>query len=198
MAYNPRKAAQTIAYFILKSGLQDMNSLKAVKLIYLADRECIRKRGFPIQDEDRVSMKHGPVNSSTYDHIKGEVDLDQCGWADFLNDKANHRIGLSNNTIKEDDLDEMSENEMEVLESVWGQFGHMNQWELVDYTHDPEKVPEWENMGNSSKPIPLLSIMRAVGLPNAKEHAEEVEAFSRMDDTWNRLRNRANSPSAGS
>ncbi len=198
MAYNPRKAAQTIAYFILKSGLQDMDVLKVVKLVYLADRECIRTRGFPIQDEDRFSLPNGPVNSSTLDHINGEFDLKKCGWSDFLNDKVGYNIGLSDKNIKEDDLDEMSESEIEVLESVWGQFGHMNQWELVDYTHKPENIPEWNHPGTSRLPIPLLSIMHAVDLPNAEEFAEEVEDFSRMDDTWNRLRNRANAPSAGS
>ncbi len=198
MAYKPRKAAQTIAYFILKSGAQDMNVLKVIKLVYLADRECIRKRGFPIQDEDRFSLPNGPVNSSTLDHINGEFDLKKCGWSDFLNDKVGYNIGLSDKNIKEDDLDEMSESEIEVLESVWGQFGHMNQWELVDYTHDPENIPEWNHPGTSRLPIPLLSIMHAVDLPNAEEFAEEVEAFSRMDDTWNRLRDSVNAQSAGS
>ncbi|MCA8835539.1 MAG: SocA family protein [Proteobacteria bacterium] len=181
MSYNPRKAAQTIAYFILKSGAQDMSILKAVKLVYLADRACIEARGFPIQDEDRVSMTHGPVNSSTYDYIKSNADLSQCGWADFLYKKNNRSIQLSNDSIKEEDLDELSKNEIKVLEGVWAQFGQMTPWQIRTWTHNPANVPEWEDPNGSTLPISLLSIMHAVNLPNAEEHAASVEDFSKID-----------------
>ena len=39
MTYDPRKAAQTIAYLTVKNGRTPLNILKAVKLVYLADRE---------------------------------------------------------------------------------------------------------------------------------------------------------------
>ena len=73
MSYNPRKAAQTIAFFAIKNSGRPINTLKAVKLVYLADREAIALYGSPIQDERRVAMPLGPVNSTTYDFIKGEV-----------------------------------------------------------------------------------------------------------------------------
>ena len=66
MSYDPRKAAQTIAYFSIKNGGKPLHVVRAVKLVYLADRESTARSGFPIQDETRVSMRHGPVNSSTY------------------------------------------------------------------------------------------------------------------------------------
>ena len=197
MAYNPRKAAQTIAYLILKSGTQDISVLKAVKLVYLADRECIRTRGFPIQDEARFSMKHGPVNYNTFYHIKNkQTDLQPQGWSDFLCKKGKNSIQLSKNTIKEDDLDELSENEIKVLENVWENFGGMTPSQIRNWTHKPGNVSEWKDPGNSRLPISLSSIMKAVKLPNVKERVAEIDAFSRMDDTWDRLRKLANvSPS---
>lgn len=60
MSYNAGKAAQTIAYFILHDESADLSVLKAANLVYFADRESIKSFGFPIQDEPRCSMQHGP------------------------------------------------------------------------------------------------------------------------------------------
>jgi len=42
MGYNARKAAETIAYFIIKSETHQIKVLKAIKLVYLADRESLK------------------------------------------------------------------------------------------------------------------------------------------------------------
>jgi uncharacterized phage-associated protein len=176
--YNPRKASQTVAFFALKTGANAINVLKAVKLVYLADRESIARYGFPILDERRVSMKHGPVNSYTYDHIKGEVPPQyDGGWGDFVADRAGHDVGLAFNGMTIDDLDELSDAEIDTLESVWDSFGGMDQWDLVEFTHDTNNVPEWTDpKGQGSRKIPLESMMAAIGVAASKEHAAEIES----------------------
>ena len=107
MTYNPRKASQTVAFFALKTGNSAINVLKAVKLVYLADRENIARYGFPILDERRVSMKNGPVNSYTLRHINGEIHPDfDGGWSDFVSDRANHDVGLRQAEMTTDDLED--------------------------------------------------------------------------------------------
>lgn len=176
MTYDPRKAAQTIAYFALKNGGHALNVLMAVKLVYLADRESVRRSGFPIQDEDHYSLPQGPVNSSTYKHIRGEVRPEKAsGWYEFLADRENHRVGL-NGSLTVDDLDELSDADCAVLDFVWQQFGHMNHWDLVDWTHDSENVPEWEDPSGSSQIIPLARMMRALGLEEPESQSKEVKA----------------------
>jgi uncharacterized phage-associated protein len=187
MTYNPRKAAQTIAYFAIKNGRSPINVLKAIKLLYLADRESIRRFGFPIQDEVRVSMPHGPVNSSTYEYICGVRNPDECGWSDFLRDRSNHRISLANDAIGPDSLDELSEADISVLDGVWDQFGPMDQWTLRDWTHNPSNVPEWEDPGNSSREIPLVRMMRALGVADPERQAELVQDFGDIDRLLLRL-----------
>lgn len=179
MTYDPRKAAQTIAYLTIKNGRNPLNVVKAVKLVYLADRESVRRSGFPIQDEPRVSMKHGPVNSFTYDLIKGEGDHDQalCGWSDHLKDCANHRIGLADRNLEIEDLDELSDAEVAVLNTVWDKFGAMDQWQLVDWTHQPENVPEWEDPGITSTIIPLERIIRALGINDTAQQSAMVNGL---------------------
>lgn len=188
MSYEPKKAAQLIAALIIKSGGHSINILKAVKLVYLSDRESIKRFGFPILDELRVSMPHGPVNSITYSHINGEYDLQECGWSTILEDRANHKVALANADMSVDDLDELSEADLLCVEAVLGQFGHMDQWQLVGWTHDPSNIPEWEDPNGSSNPIPLRRIMQAVGIENAEGLDETAKAMQSIDRVFASVR----------
>ena len=183
MSYNPRKAAQTIAFFAIKNSGRPINTLKAVKLVYLADREAIALYGLPIQDERRVAMPLGPVNSTTYDFIKGEVPP-QCdgGWSEVLSDRESHTIGLADPSLNMDDLDELSEAELQALENVWDQFGQMTQWQLVDFTHSSKNVPEWADPNGSSSTISLEAMMSALGCENAVNSAEEFRSLARASE----------------
>lgn len=185
MTYNPRKAAQTVAFFAIKTGNNAVNVLKAVKLVYLSDRENIARYGFPILDERRVSMKNGPVNSFTYNHIKGEVHPNfDGGWSEIVADRANHDVGLRDPQLTTESLDELSDAEIETLEAIWDRYGHLDQWELEAFTHDPQNVPEWEDpkkTGINSKTIPLEGILAAIGIPSPVEHAAEIDSLYNSD-----------------
>jgi uncharacterized phage-associated protein len=188
VSYEPRKAAQLIAYLILRSGARSLNVLKAVKLVYLVDRESIRRFGFPVLDEKRCSMPHGPVNSITYGHINGEYDVDGSGWSDFVEDREHYTIALSRPDIAAEDLDELSEADIECANAVWDQFGDMNQWQLRDWTHDPRNVPEWEDPNGGSTIIPLQRILHAVGVENGEDYAETAASFAHIDKAFQRAR----------
>jgi uncharacterized phage-associated protein len=186
--FNARKSAQVIAYFVTRNDNQSLNVLKAIKLVYLSDRASVRKFGFPILDETRVSMPRGPVNSSTYSHVNGDVvDLEGSGWTEFLEDRAQHQIGAKR-AFSQDELDELSEADIQCLEEVWAEFGHMNQWELVAFTHDRNNVPEWEDPNGSSVEIPLERMMTLLGIPNADEQAKIVEEHRHIDRVFGSLR----------
>jgi uncharacterized phage-associated protein len=188
MSYNPRKAAQTIAFFALKNGSVALDMLKAIKLVYLADRESIRRFGFPIQSETRVSMQHGPVNSTTYDYLKGEVrDHQKRPWLEFLESAEKNRVSLSKRKVSVDDLDELSDADVVALEATWEEFGSFGTWELVDWTHDPNNLPEWEDPGKSSKVIPLRRMMQAVGVDDPQAHVDRLQDQQGIDAIFDRL-----------
>lgn len=167
--YNSAKAAQIIAYLALKTQARSINMLKAIKLVYISDREALKRFAVPMLDEPRASMPHGPVNSRTYDNAKGEVE--DANWSAILDDRANHMIGVKPD-IAVDDLDELSDAEIEVLDGVWEEFGGMTQWQLVDWTHNSDNIPEWEDPHGSSNLIPLERLLHAVGIENTTEHAQ--------------------------
>lgn len=164
-----------------------MNVLKAVKLVYLVDRESIKRFGFPVLDENRYSMPHGPVNSTTYRYIQGELRQD-AGWSDFLTDRSNHRIALANDVGTADDLDELSDADLACVDAVWEQFGGMSQWELVDWTHDPRNVPEWEDPDGGSAIIPMQRILHSVGVEHVDEILETTETLKAIDRAFEAAR----------
>lgn len=170
LMYEPAKAAHIIAYLALKSRDRAIDMLKAIKLLYIAEREHIRRYGMPMLDEPRAALASGPVNSFTYDRVKGANLGPSSGMMDIL-DKTDHNL-LVREGIEESDLDELSDAEAATLDQVWDKLGQMTQFQLVDWTHDPNNVPEWTDPSGSSKPIDLLTIMEAVGVENAKEHAK--------------------------
>lgn len=183
--FNARKAAQVVAYFALKNRTGRINVLKAVKLVYLADRTCLKTHGYPIIDDDRVSMPHGPVNSTTYRYMGGECEDSE--WSNILRDRSNHEISVKpHGPIN--NWDELSDAEIACLDAVWEKFGHMDQWQLRDWTHEKKNLPEWEDTNNSSASIPLLRILYMLRVENAEEQALLIEDHRDIDKLFRSLR----------
>jgi uncharacterized phage-associated protein len=178
--YNVRKAAQTTAFFAIKEG-GSINVLKVAKLLYLADRECLSAYDFPILFDYFVSMAHGPVTSTTLDYINGQQE-DPENWDVFISGREGHFISIARPDIKIDDLDELSDAELEVLEKVWGQFGHMTKYQVRDYTHD--SCLEWEDPHGSSTPIPYERVLRFLGKKHVAEIVEEIDTVRALDKTF--------------
>jgi uncharacterized phage-associated protein len=176
--FNARKAAQVVAYLANKAPNARLNILKAIKLVYLADRESMRQSGFPILDDDRFSMPHGPVNSTTLRFANGEME--DVGWSELIEDRANHELAVTD-TGKACDWDELSDAEIECLDKVWQNFGHMDKYALRDWTHDPKNVPEWEDPNGSSAPIPVRRILQNLSVKNADAHSQVIDDHRRIN-----------------
>lgn len=180
VSFNERKTAQAAAFFLSKERGHRMPHLKLMKLLYLADRESVRKSGLPITNDTWVSMPHGPVLSRTLDLINGYVRPTPNGWEHWISDKANHEVAL-NRAFKPEDLGQLSRADEEVLQSVWNEFGQMDQWEIRDWTHD--YCPEWKDPNGSSTPITFQDMAHAVGYnaQTAKALSNEFEEYKAID-----------------
>lgn len=159
--FNERKAAQVAAFFAAQAGRQ-VAVLKLMKLMYLADREALDQYGFPISGDNPVSMPHGPVLSMTYALISEGGEQVPGGWEEWIADKENHEVRL-NRDFSRADLDELSDAELDVMQTVWQRFGKMGKWEIRDYTHD--HCSEWVDPNGSSRPISFTDIFKALGRP---------------------------------
>ena len=176
--FNARKAAQVVAYLANKEADARLNILKAIKLVYLADRESIRQSGFPILEDDYFSMPHGPVNSMTLRLANGQAK--HPDWAALIEGRANHDLALTQ-TGRSCDWDELSEFDMRCLDLVWEQFGPLDRFSLRDWTHDPDNIPEWEDPKRSSAPIPIERILEAMGIDNADAQRQIIDDHRKID-----------------
>jgi hypothetical protein len=124
-------------------------------------------------------MDQGPVLSRTYDLINGSYPQRiAADWDEWISDRENHEVAC-NRRFERAELDHLSDADLDVLDSIWRGFGHMNQWELRDYTH--VNFPEWQDPKGSSIPIAEVSILRAVGIGAARAQ-ELADAINAEDD----------------
>lgn len=158
--FNERKAAQAAAWFLRQAGGR-MPHLKLMKLMYLADRAALDEFGFSLTGDRAVSMPHGPVLSMTLNLVNGDIESGEDGWESWISDRADHEVGLRERPAGQDELDQISAADVDILAQVWRQFGHMGKWQIRDYTHD--HCPEWEDPEGSSKPISFERIFTALG-----------------------------------
>lgn len=139
--------------------------LKLMKLLYLAERESLRVFGEPISGDKPVSMPQGPVLSRTYDLMNGWGSQVENGWNSWVEDRSGYDLALRDPSMirsPEQDLLELSDGDLSVLAAVWDKFGHMGKYDLVEYTHSAA-CPEWEDPHGSSRPIPPVRLLRAIG-----------------------------------
>ena len=134
-----KKATQALNYFARKSG-GVINKMKAIKLIYFADRYHLRKYGRPLTNDEYLAMSFGPVNSGTKDIAE---------MSDFLGDKerdyAIRYVAPSDRhsvrSIGQLEIEVFSKTDLEALGFAWKTFGNYDQFELAEITH---KFPEWK------------------------------------------------------
>lgn len=161
--FNILKVAQASAVLLKSEPAQRMSRLRLLKLLYIADRECLTEKSRPITGDRAVAMDHGPVLSQTYDLIKGR-DFGSPEWANWF-----RVIGRDVELTADPGVGKLSRYEIGKLQDVAKRFADQNDWEVAEYTHG---FPEWKKnqpAGHSSKPIPVDDLLEATGLSAMKE-----------------------------
>lgn len=164
-----------------------INVLKLAKLLYLADRESMRRYAMPISFDELASMPHGPVLSTTLDLSRGrKFGQLRRDWAEWMLKRSGDDLGLARKFDRAD-LDQLSDADIEILEDVWKSFGRMDQFQLRDYTH--KHCKEWQDPGRTSLPIDDADVFVALGRSKAeaKEMAAEIAAERAIDKVFARL-----------
>lgn len=179
--YNSRKAAQIAAFFAIREGGR-IPVLKAVKLIYLSERRFMNAFDSSMLRDQLVSMEHGPVNSITLNQING-LTGNKDEWSEFVTDREDHCYSIPSSGMEVDRLDELSRAELKTLEETWAEFGHMDQWQIRDYTHD--NCPEWEDPDFSSQPIPYSRVFKFLGKPDPEELEKKIVRQRTLDAIFN-------------
>ena len=158
--FDEEKATQVAAFFATRLGGQ-INYTKLMKLFYLADREAFKRWGRPIIGGPYVAMDNGPLSSPAYDAVKPANASQFPLWS-----SAFRKAGYDLELLRHVDLDAISKAELELLESIFAQFGSWSQWDLVHYTH--VNCREWHDPQGTSVPIAEEAILENVGLEPAQ------------------------------
>ena len=180
--FNEKKAAQVAAYFLFRAG-GPLSVLKLTKLLYLAERGSLERYGEPMIGDHPVSMPHGPVLSTTLDHINGMLASGEGGWDSWIADRQGHFLALRDpqRVRSPEDLLELSQSDVTVLAAVWDQFGGMGEWALRDWTH--EHCAEWRDPEGSSVPIAPEELLAALHF--SPQQSEAILARLREADGIN-------------
>ncbi len=139
MSFSYKKATQALNYFARQSGGR-INKMKALKLLFFADRFHLRKYGRPITNDEYFAMNYGPVPSGGKDLVEGSdfrPNVEKVYAGQFLN--ADNRYEFS--SVNEVEALAFSRTDQEALEYVWTHFGQYDEFKLAELTHE---YPEWK------------------------------------------------------
>ena len=153
--FDERTAAQAAAHLLRRHG-GPMPYVKLIKLLYLADRRAFIETGFPITGDRFVAMPYGPVLSRVLDLMAWESRDADSPWSACVSQPLNYCVMA----IGPPDESHLSEYDRDTLDAVLDEFGALDRWALVDYTHT---LPEWTDPAGSAVDIDPRVILRDAG-----------------------------------
>lgn len=149
-----------------------MNYMLLIKLLYLADREALRRWGRPITRDRYVAMGDGPVLSRVLDMIRYGIADGSFGrtWTATISSPSSYEVRLRRRPTAE----ELSEAEENVLDAIDSEFGQWDVWRVVRWMREPGNIPEWFDPEGAAAPIRVADLLKAVG--RSKAEIEQIEA----------------------
>ena len=153
--FDPVKSAQAAAFF-LKRHDGSLSKYILLKLLYLADREALRKWNIPITGDEPYSMKFGPVPSRIYDLTKDGIRFADI-WEPVIKTESVRLVSLKSDPGQ----DELSDEEIELLEEIYQKFKRYDFEKMKEYCHS---LPEYDSStGNGSKLITFENLLHHLG-----------------------------------
>jgi uncharacterized phage-associated protein len=178
LRYREDKTTQAAA-LLLKLHGRKMSHMKLLKLLYLADREALLAWGRPITFDWYYALPHGPVLSFTLNNINSDADPDHPSyWHSYISERRDHEVAL----LKDAPNDQLSPAEVQLLEGIFREYGHLDKWQLRDHCHT---LPEWRDPEGSSLPIRISEILVVQGMTEAE--ARDVEESLEAEAAAERL-----------
>lgn len=138
LSFSYRKTTQAFTYFAQQAGGQ-INKMKALKLIYFADRYHLRTYGRPITNDTYFAMKFGPVASACRNLLSNEEAKD--AETTYVDEHLRVVGQYDYSCIKNMDEKVFSSSDREALAFAWEHYAALDQFSLAEETH---RFPEWK------------------------------------------------------
>ncbi len=140
-SFSHRKATQALNFLAGQAG-GTLNRMKALKLVYFADRYHLRKFGRPVLGDEYLAMNYGPVASGTKDlaEMSDFLGAEEASYAHrFIAPSKSEPHDFRSLAEVEEKV--FSESDREALAFAWERFGTVEKFALADLTH---QYPEWK------------------------------------------------------
>ncbi len=184
VGFRSEKAAQICVYFTDAWGSR-IDKLALIKLVYIAERESVRRRGRPMIYDECYSLKDGPICRSALDGINGHIDTDI--WSDYIHlDGKKDVYSIKDASLR---LDELSESDLEILASIVDTHRGKSGGQLRQWTHVPSNVPEYTEVTEKERlPITYSDIAIGVGIKHPADVAEGVREHRLSEAVFPRVK----------
>lgn len=166
------KIIETILY--INERKRGLDHYHILKIIYLADKEHVKRYGRPISFDNFQALKFGPIPTTTYDLLKAAL---LGGELPFSTKKLSTKHIVINVAHRKSNLDYLSESDIEILNETISRYGDYTFNELKNLTHkDKAWIEAWESRphGKESNAIPFERIIPRI--KGRKELVENLEA----------------------
>lgn len=175
--FDYKKATQALNYLAIQEGGQ-INKMKAIKLIWLAERYHLRKYGRAIVNDQYWAMSFGPVGSSVKDIADGSSFLanEEREYSEAYIANADKYTVVS---ITNPEIRVFSKTDIEALDAAYKCYGSLDQFALAKLSHD---YPEWKKFEDrleakisSRELMSYLDFFDAPLTPQCDEFQEDSE-----------------------
>ena len=162
------KIIQALCYILGKVNTAD--KLKLIKLLYLTDKYHIIRYARTVTNDEYWAMDYGLVGSTAKDILGFDPEFlsGEFEYAYKMLKRVDQHCFTQGTYCTIEELDKLSETDIEALDFVTEKFGHLNTTDLINLTH---RYPEWaqykELFGNQMR---------------RRERIEERELLSVLDD----------------
>jgi len=144
--YDRNKATQAILWLLHKHG-GTLSKLKLVKLLFWADKEHLIRYGRPIVGGQYYAMPHGPASSELLNHLNEATHKSFCPFILENNLVSSQRLA---------DKEELSESDIEALNSINQRYGSFSWWTLRNLSHLlAEYINSWRRKPEGSRRHPI-------------------------------------------
>jgi hypothetical protein len=174
-AFNVEKSIQAASLLLEWNG-GDMDKYLFIKMLYLADRESLKKWGESITGDYAVSMRYGPVLSTIYDLTKGDCPMFHEQWSAFISDADEQTNRVQRESFRQAEDGALCPAEIAILKAVFEMCKDWPWTKMRDYSHTLAEYDE--SVGRGSKPIRVEDILKAVGKND--EEIRQIEESNRQ------------------
>ncbi len=175
-----KKAVEAAVILARQSPRRIISRKRLLALLYIANRECLKRSGRPIIGGRLVAMKYGPIHGDVYDLInKREGAEGVKEWSEHFHNDG-HFVVLHD----EPAISALSRFEIGILNDVLERHEEEDDWDITWHTHT---FPEYRMSYKSgqSRTIPFEQMIHAAGLTRKSESImRDLKEKEEIDDLF--------------